>query len=509
MNLKKGVLSVVLWCIYAIIVGTGMVGTALTVILPSGGSRPIGLVIAGVWLAVTGLVVFLLHKFLEKEQRRKAADRRQVKLIIESLVVVILIAVGIALRTGEILQYDIIGEGGNVWFDTVKVTETTQIPQVVHGAVYFYLQVLHGLLLFLGNKMTVALTLQAALQILTGVFMYFAVRKLTGVIAAVTAVGYWMLCPLSGNVVVLGPENLYQLLWMIGLCIIAETLGSFGQKSKEPGIRPVIGFFFSGIIVGTLIYLDIMGALLLCILFSVIVLETEKEIVFYRRFFAVMLGVAGALGAFFLCIAFDAVGSGKQMENVLLAWWKVYAPQTFALPITRMGDNAFGTVAVMAILGIGVFSYWCRKKIERQSEWMAAVIGLGTLICFGITGEEMQGLSLLCLLVAVLAGAGVQAVFPYVQLQDAVQPIPDVRETEETVTGNASLKKRLKVQDLETDELQGEKVTEDPERSDAPQFIENPLPVPKKHVPKVLDYKMSDNVGDFDYPVSDDDDFDY
>ena len=58
------------------------------------------------------------------------------------------------------MLYDAAGDVGNVWFEAAKVTETTQIPQVVHGAVYFYLQVLHGLLVLLGNKMTAALILQ-------------------------------------------------------------------------------------------------------------------------------------------------------------------------------------------------------------------------------------------------------------------------------------------------------------------------------------------------------------
>ena len=35
-------------------------------------------------------------------------------------------------------------------------------------------------------------------------------------------------------------------------------------------------------------------------------------------------------------------------------------------------------------------------------------------------------------------------------------------------------------------------------------------PLPKKHVPKVLDYKLNgDDDSDFDYPVADDDDFDH
>ena len=180
MNYKKSILSVVLWFIYAIIVGTGMVGTAMAVTLPAYGA----LIITGVWLAVTGLAVFLLHRFLEKTKHPFSEDRQQIKLIAESLLVVALIAAGIVLRTGEIMRYDLSAGGGNIWFDTVMVTENTQIPQVVHGAVYFYLQVLHGLLVFLGNKMTAALILQVILQILSGIFLYFALRKMSGAVTA-------------------------------------------------------------------------------------------------------------------------------------------------------------------------------------------------------------------------------------------------------------------------------------------------------------------------------------
>lgn len=200
MNYKKGILSVILWFIYALTAGTVLVGTTMVMLLPEGGSRPIGLVIAGVWLAMTGLVVFLLHRFLwvkwaqNGEGSAGETDYRWTGCSSS-------VAVGITLRVRESMQYDISGAAGNIWFDAVKVTETTRIPQVVHGAVYFYLQVLHGLLVFLGNKMTAALVLQIVLQILTGIFLYFAVRKLTGMVAAVVSLAYWMLCPvLSGAV---------------------------------------------------------------------------------------------------------------------------------------------------------------------------------------------------------------------------------------------------------------------------------------------------------------------
>lgn len=523
MNYKKGILSVVLWFIYAIAAGTGLVGATMVMLLPEGASRPIGLVIAGVWLAVTGLVVFLLHKCLRVKWAQSGEGSGQVKLIIEGLFVVALIAVGITLRVREVMLSDISGEAGNIWFDAVKVTENTRIPQVVHGAVYFYLQVLHGLLVFMGNKMTAALVLQIALQILSGIFLYFAVRKLTGTVAAVVALGYWMLCPVLSGTVILGPEPLYQLLWMIGLCVCVEALDSFRGRGANPGIRSVGGFFLSGIAIGILGYLDVTGLLLLLVVFSVLFLETKQQVKWMRRIGAGVLGLFGTAVAFFVCIALDAVGSGKQMENVLLAWWKVFSPGKFTWIVLYEQPTVYPYVpnkviaviiaAVMVtILASGAFSYWCRKEHERQSVWLALVLALGILSGCGMLSEDMPGLTLLYLLLAVAAGAGVQAVLPYeMELLQEVKPV--LSETIETVPVGATPKKRrLKVQDLETEDLPEEEsapVPEEIQKADRIQFIENPLPLPKKHVPKVLDYKLNgDDDGDFDYPVADDDDFD-
>lgn len=83
------------------------------------------------------------------------------------------------------------------------------------------------------------------------------------------------------------------------------------------------------------------------------------------------------------------------------------------------------------------------------------------------------------------------------------------RESTETVKRRS----RLKVQDLETEEFPEEEPAdfqEEPVETEKIQLIENPLPLPKKHVPKVLDYKLdNDDDSDFDYPVADDDDFDH
>lgn len=522
MNYKKGILSVVLWFIYALTVGTVLVGTTMIVLLPEGASRPVGLVIAGVWLAMTGLVVFLLHRFLRVKWTQSGEGTGQVKLIIEGLAVVALIAAGIMLRVREIMLYDISGEAGNIWFDTVKVTETTRIPQVVHGAVYFYLQVLHGLLVFLGNKITAALVLQLVLQILTGIFLYFAVRQLTGTVAAVVALGYWMLCPLLSETVILGSEPLYHLLWMIGLCVCAEALDSFRQRGDIPGIRSVVGFFLSGIVIGILGYLDLTGLLLLLVVFSVVFLETKQQVKCMRRIATATLGLCGTALSFFVCIALDAVSSGKQMENVLLAWWKVFSPGKITW-IALCEQSAVRTywpskaaavimiVVMVTILTSGAFSYWCRKEQERQSVWSALVLATGSLIGCGMLSEDMPGFTLLYLLLAVAAGAGVQAVLPYeMELLREAQWVQS-ESVETAAVGTVSAKRRLKIQDLEIEEYAEKEqmsLSEGTVETQEIQLIENPLPLPKKHVPKVLDYKLDGDDSDFDYPVADDDDFD-
>ena len=271
MNYKKNVISVILWLLSAIMAGTG----AMMVTMPSAPeeSQWIGLVIAGVWLAVTGLVAFLLSRGLQKSREKKTnVDNRQTALVVEGILTVLLVAAGIVLRIREIQLMDLDVAAEDVWFDTVRVTTQTQIPQVVHGAVYLYLQILHGLLLLLGNKITVALGFQAGLQILGWILCYFAVRRLTGPAAAVTALGFGMLWPLCWKVVVLGPEELYQMLWMIGLCLVAAALNTFRRKGEQKGVRPILSFFIAGVAMGVLTYLDITGLLLYLPILSVFAL---------------------------------------------------------------------------------------------------------------------------------------------------------------------------------------------------------------------------------------------
>ena len=264
---------------------------------------------------------------------------------------------------------------------------------------------------------------------------------------------------------ILGPEPLYQLLWMIGLCVCVEALDSFRGRGDTPGIRSVGGFFLSGIVIGILGYLDVDGTALAT-----------------RSVFCTFSGdkATGKMDAQNRCRSIGIYSVQRWhflSASLWMPWaagsrWEMYFwhggksfPREDSHGSTLYEQPAVHTyvpdkvaaviiVAVMVtILACGAFSYWCRKEHERQSVWIALALALGILNGCGMLSEDMPGLTLLYLLLAVAAGAGVQAILPYeMELLREVKGV--LPETVEAVpVGAASTKRRLKVQDLETEEF--------------------------------------------------------
>ncbi len=89
-------------------------------------SQWIGLVIAGVWLAVTGLVAFCCQEDCKRAERKTNVDNRQTALVVEGILTVLLVAAGIVLRIREIQLMDLDVAAEDVWFDTVRVTTQTR-----------------------------------------------------------------------------------------------------------------------------------------------------------------------------------------------------------------------------------------------------------------------------------------------------------------------------------------------------------------------------------------------
>ena len=254
MNWKKNPFSYILWIIYTAAVSVGVLGIATTICYKTGYPMEYGIAITIGYLVVAGLMVLSVHKLWKKTDLPMRYDDNVAMRVAEGLFVVLLLFLGSYLRMKFVMLTSVSVEG-MVYYDAAMVTEAGGVPQVVHGAPYLYLQLLHLLLVFVGNKLAVAVTLQIVLQLLVAIVLYVTVRKLAGALAGMFTIAFLTISPyMVANVMELSPAFLFLLLYLFALL----CMGGILQKSKG---NP-LWYVMTGVMAGVVCYLDIFGVTL-------------------------------------------------------------------------------------------------------------------------------------------------------------------------------------------------------------------------------------------------------
>ena len=146
-------------------------------------------------------------------------------------------------------------------------------------------------------------------------------------------------------------------------------------------------------------------------------------------------------------------------------------------------------------MAAGCFSFWCSKKNTRQGVWIALAAAFTALLAFQMENANVGSEAYLYIIFSVLAGVGIEAVFVKETVPEKMSEV-EIEEAAEIVDETEEI---LAIDNSATEEKLPSKI----------QFLENPLPVPKKHTPKTLDYRLQGKDGDqFDLDVSEEDDFD-
>lgn len=487
MSWKKNIFSYLMWILYSLFTGLILVCLAGAVCAGTGISIYAGVLAAAVYLAALGGFIFLLRrlqpeKFWETKTKALAA--------VEALAAVALLAAGLLLRFRNV------GQSGqeSIYFEAARIEAGQAVPQASHGAVFFYLQFLRFTLAFLGNKYFVGVGLQVFLLMAASLMLYFVLRRLAGRICAIVVLAFCMCAPyVVERSLKLSPEMLYFLLFVLAAAVIML----FAHKGPAGGL-------FSGIIAAILVYLDVSGLMLL-LLAAGAVFSYENKDESPGRKAAWILCFLGGTAAGFAAYAFaDSCLSGKSFQGVVRAWYRLYAPGAFRLPVTggETGALYWEALILAGLMAFGIFSFWLSRHRDRLSIF-AAGAGLVILgMCFGIFTEEMPGSLLLYLLMVLLAGIGLGGCFTG---EDMILKMRKEREAP-----GSGIQEELEIREAPD-------VWEEPEVREAPvpvtqkvQLIDNPLPLPKKHQKRVLDYHLEDTeeAEEFDYFVDENDDFD-
>lgn len=490
MNQKKA-FSYIIWFLYSVSLCVCLLCIAGTLSVRAGYSGVVGYGVIGLWLVLNGLLVFLIAALARKSTGVEKSGVTPA-LVAEGLVVVMIFAVGCFLRVAAVSG----AAGGTAYFEFARVAEGQRVPLQGHGAVNLYLYLLHAVFLVFGNHYIAGIWLQLLLQMIAAFCFYRAVRKLSGVLASIVTLGFLMLGSLFRSLAsTLSPELLFLMVYAFVFYLCACCI---------KGRRGPISCLLTGAAVGVVCYLDILGiSLLPLMLIGLLRTDAEKEYTVSRRLSAGLCVLLGGAGFFALLLLGQALWNAQTYAEAFYTWWKIFIPAGFRLPpMLDVSNPSLEVLCLLLSMTLGIFSFWCSADRERQSIW-ACVMGAVLLIqCFGIPTNEIDGQVYLYIFFAVLSGVGAADIF--LTRRECGE---EAASGDEAYEAPAEEKPKSVVIRVPSRSAEDKPVEVKPAQV---KLIDNPLPLPKKHVKKTMDYDISvdSREDDFDFDVAEDDDFD-
>ena len=485
MKMEKTWLSYLLWLMYAF----EAVGLFAVYLSGAGADKYAVLACACAGIAAAACIWFLGHRAAEALGGRfwqKERSRRMLGYLLAAC----LLAASVFYRIYELRFLNAVEN--SIYYDMAWIEKPGGVPKLAHGASYCYTVLLSAVLSFSGNKAIAGMFLQIVLQILSLFMLYAGIRLLVGEAEALLTTVFMAFLPAyAGQIYSLTPEVFYFFLftvgvWEIGLCKKISEEGK-GKKSRY------VLFILTGIYIGMMGYLDAMGLALLLPAGNVCLRRFRKDAGQQDKNrkggkngldgYALAFCLAGTLSAMFLLLLMDAGLTGNSLGSIWSAWQKASAAVgNIRFPI-RPEENAVAG-AVLCFSGmLGTAGFWFHKK-QKQDVWI--------LYLFGMTAWHMISNAEYPVFItfawAVLAGIGITSMGMDMEEKDVRTMVPE-----------------LVLEDM--DRMAAEEETEEKPKV---KLIENPLPLPKKHVRREMDFdrivemeKMK-----YDIPVDETDDFD-
>lgn len=479
--------AVLIWTVYSLAGGAGL----FLITMSAAAIRQPGTVwgvAAGIGiLLITGLLTVLLHRAFCRKNKEIRDENSAVARVVRGLFLVALLAATVIFHMTRNWNLE-----DAAILESAKVTTQTFAPECPHGGYALYVRLLHEVFLIFGNKNVAAAGLQLVLLLSAMLTVYFGVRRLAGTIpafATIILLGFGKYA--TGQLHGFSPFFLFAAFFGVALIAIS-FLGTENQAEEPDNGRPVYPSdkerhfsiakkVIAGALIGICCYLDLSAMTLLLVLTGVICFGSRERRASENGVADFMICLLAALAGF--CVMHMNGWLGKGMPASVLKQVSIYVPGDFRVPAS-VGTSAasWDVICIFVMISVGIFGFWCSGRIKDKAVWMCGAILIGAMMCFGMGMDKwFDEFSVLYLLCAVTGGCALMDLL----IPKAISPVRT--ENEETSVS------------MEEDQKIPDKTEEAGEELEQIQFIENPLPLPKKKEHKTLDY---------DYEVAEDDDFD-
>lgn len=501
MTYKKTWLSYLLWAVYTCLTGVMLANYAILFwqkkindVINYGTAFFVLFV-----FAAAACCYFLIRKIFGRI-RVECKISSHTKSLWEIFIALSLFFAGLLYRVSVYLQnIDLLTETSYYQIATVKAEEIAE--PMVHGASYLYTMCLSFVLSFLGNKVVAAVWLQILIQMVTILLAFFAVRRLAGSIpACITMLALASSSVYAGQILEMTPESLFFACYLMGMFIVG---GCVKNNCRERGRKSsaVLGAFLSGFVIGFLTYLDAVSLTLIVFLLGYVtgVCGTKTEEMQGDRtsgrenagfsIILILTALAAGAAAFAGMLALNAYSCYEEigtMAETLFAFYRTDFRIDYVFYRTEYSVvECFIIVILAAFL---ITSFWNRRKVQNVSPWICLMLLLAPtpLTAQGVLPYQACSIFIW----SVLAGIGVQQSFVW---ESAARAKEQCMEEETVLTTETPI-------ETPTETVPARK----------PRFLENPLPLPKKHEKRTFDYQyeIEEEQMKFDVEVDEDDDFD-
>ncbi|MBD5485331.1 MAG: hypothetical protein HDR18_07400 [Lachnospiraceae bacterium] len=522
MTYRKTWFSYVLWilytalCIISLVVLAGGVWTAYLAGIPYGREFPDPVVspLAGVndnILILLGLLIIpitvLLYwtiRGLSGVIRKNCTWKERTLRIWECVVVLLILAGGVFLRImyAKYAMPAVNNEwglqvSGLEYYNMAIAAGGNVTSNALNGISYLYVLCLSVVLSFLGHKVEAAIILQIVLQIVGMLLAYVVTRKSAGRLPACVVLLYMTCsrCCLK-MLVCFGPECLFFVLYMTGMLVMVNFIQSYCDNHLN---KPAafFGAAVIGAVIGLLACIELSAAPLMLMIVAVATGRKKRQeaapVHNSAGISAVVIGITivAYVVMLFAATYFGLYGAEFNIRNVKL--WYQYSAAFNNLNPYLYDIYLIGLLIIPA--SFLVLEFFRSGREQNYMLWILLCIIVAPTPMAAIGGWQFGLLSLY--IWAVLAGLGIQNCIFGGKAEDV-----------QTVIENINASDEQGEEDGPTKELHApEGGTEE---SKKPRYIENPLPLPKKHVKKEMDYQYPIEEKDMKYDVNvpDHDDFD-
>lgn len=491
MTYRKTWFDYVLWAVYA-----GLCVMLLAYV----GNRMYAFYVGA---ALTGLGTFLLFpvfillytglRLLGQTMRKKYSFSVHFSTMTEALAVSVSFVFGTILRIREGLLMAFVYDQGSAieagsYYELALVRTGEERGPLIRGMSDLYVRCLRGVFSFLGNSVEAAVLFQVFLQTAAMVFAFLAVRKAAGRLSACIVL---LLLAFSGSLIqkvsIIDPECLLTALFLAGLFLVISFVKARLAGRKVCGGLP--GSFLLGAALGLLCYLEGGCVLLFLFLAGIFTGKRMTETGKKQQAGNLLIVIAGGCAGFFGAMAESAAESGVIFYRGLTEWAEPYLhPELFARMFGVIGSDYLYFAFIFLAASFVVFSFIRSGREQEFSLWLLPCILVTPVFLIDLSGAGFG--SLACFFWSVMAGLGLKSVI---------------------FGGQAELVKK-KTEEIHAASSAGPVLTEPvaAAQEEKPRFIENPLPLPKKHVKKEMDYGYTVPEADmhYDVEIAEEDDFD-